>query len=152
MSALRATSDELPPEYRVLVDAPEDGYIEERGWVPVAFAPTPEDAIRIAYAEEVVGDFNSLRLVVTGRSWHRRDPAVRALDGTAWYVAEEEPCEQCSGSGKAPEPECAYADGACDRCWGVGRSGYVSDYEPWAKCEPTDEGAVEWWNLELTHA
>src|SRR3954463_7848609 len=42
-SALGLTKTELTP----LTDSPEDGFIEERGWVPVGLAETEEEAIKV---------------------------------------------------------------------------------------------------------
>lgn len=86
-------SDDLYP----LADGYLDGAIEERAWVPVALASTPEAALEAiaasswADAVKALGD-DHLHLVATGRrSWHRpehpdADPVES--EGFAWLECE----------------------------------------------------------------
>ena len=134
---------DLPDGFRVLVDAPDDGYIEDRGWVPVQFAATPDEAIATVRRELVIEP--DAVIEVAGREWHRRQPDVtQRVEDDFWWRSDGDPCEACSGSGKEPEDP----DEQCDECRGYGTDGYALDYEPWERCEQGTEGAVEMWVVE----
>lgn len=78
----------LPQDFKVLVDAPMDGVAEEWCWVPVAFAPTEEDAIALARREKVVDD--DLTVIAQDREWWRRDPAYKPNAYGQWLNAKED--------------------------------------------------------------
>lgn len=129
------------PDYP-LVDGGEDGYIEERCWVPVALAATPEEAVkwvydRHDYCTDVLAE-DGLELVATGtRSWHVQSP-----------------CPVCDGTGAdeygyaGPVPVRPFP--ACETCGGSGEQNPDADFFSWEKCEPTVPGAAEFWDLEVT--
>jgi hypothetical protein len=116
-----------------LLDAPEDGAIEEYGWVPKQVAATPEEAVawfvsQVGYAAEWIND-EGLTLAATGTtSWHRQSPCLR-----------------CEGSGGT----IAARPNACPSCNGTGEQRDDGDYISWEPCEATAEGAVEFWDLQV---
>lgn len=123
-----------------LVDGGEDGYIEERAWVPVAFAATGEEAVqwlvdRHDYAMDALKE-NGMTLVPTGkRSWHIQS-ACAICDGTG---ADEYSYE-------GPVPIRPFP--ACEWCKGTGEQDPDGDFFRWEKCGPDTPGAVEFWDLE----
>lgn len=127
-----------------LIDGGEDGYIEERAWVPVAFAATGEEAVqwitsRHDYCVDALAE-DGMKLVATGnRSWHVQS-ACAMCDGTG---ADEYSYE-------GPVPVCPFP--ACEWCGGTGEQSPDADFVSWEKCEPGTPGAVEFWDLEVTEA
>jgi hypothetical protein len=129
-----------------LVDAYLDGGIDEWGWVAVVHAATAEEAVeyfrnRWPEALEVLNDEPHLELVATGEtSWHRQSPCLTCEGSGAgsrprlegWLspvvVGPREPCATCDGSGEQRD------DG---------------DGIAWEPCRPEDEGAVEFWDLQV---
>lgn len=109
----------LPAPFKVLVDTPEDGAAEETCWVPVAFAPTEDQAIALAIAEGVIQyDDGRLELIVEDKVWMQRDPAYEKV-----------------------------ADRAS--CWRNIAEDYELDYEPWIDGSQWAEGAIELWRLSV---
>lgn len=121
------------PPY-ALMDAYLEGGIEERAWVPVAHVSAAADVVawlhkHESWLTETIDD--DMELVATGeRSWHR----------TAT-------CGDCDGDGGEPyEPR---PRPACETCEGTGREQDHGEGQAWEPCEPTDPGAVEFWDVEL---
>lgn len=132
---------------RVLVDSPEDGCAEERAWVPVALAADETAACQVALEDHAVPeDFEPF---VAGRSWHRRKASVPLADGS-FVIDGDGLCDGCRGTGKYTCTACGHVhDDDCDDCYGTGRDGHFTEYEPWTGCGPDDEGAVEFWTIEF---
>jgi hypothetical protein len=127
------------PPY-ALLDAPEDGGIEEWGWVPADWAETPEAAVAWFLdqcPEAIEGLDDDMVLIATGEtSWHRMSP-----------------CLDCEGTGA---DEYSYPGDvpirpfpACTTCNGTGEQAEDADYIAWKACKPDDDGAVEFWTLQV---
>jgi hypothetical protein len=112
-------------ETMVLIDSPMDGFAEERGWVPVTLAETPEQAEAVM-AKEVECIDSFLAYKATGKCSFQR-PVDHAEGDGAWFVFED----------NGPE---TYDDD---------RPGHWSEYLPWEKCEADAPGAVEFWDIEV---
>jgi hypothetical protein len=113
-------------ETTVLMDSPGDFGCEERGWVPVEFAATAEEAVkRIAQDVELFDPDNFEYRADGSKSWHR-PLAIAQEDNDTWFVPEKTGSEEYEG-----------------------QKGEWWEYCPWDECEPDDEGAVEFWNIEV---
>lgn len=131
-----------------LLDAPEDGAIEERGWVPKAVVATPDEAVvwllrQVGYATEWINE-EGLVLAATGTtSWHRQ---------SACLTCEGSRCGGLPRVGSWPGVVAAGPPEACDSCDGTGEQWDDGDYIAWERCEADDDGAVEFWDLEVVES
>lgn len=106
-----------------LTDSPEDGFVEERGWIPLGLAATPEEAIEVL--RDAYPEFErNQKLVVTGRSFHRPDPHV-GTEGH-YFILDPDGTETHHGY-----------------------TGHWSEWVTWQACGPDDERAVECWDIEV---
>lgn len=131
-----------------LGDAPEDGGVEERAWVPTDWAATPEAAVawfREQWPEALEGlADDDLELV----------PAVDAEGEPIVTHMQLSPCAGCDGTGAEQdpfwraEPPGAYGPPpACESCEGTGEQRDDGDAILWRACKAHDDGAVEFWVL-----
>lgn len=115
-----------------LIDAPEDGHIDSRAWLPAADAATPAAAVDVferrykADTWELPWLDDGLRLEAAGREYLRAH--ITVFDG------DDE-----------------------DEIFGTAAEEYVREQGRdeelrYQQCEPDDDGAVEWWRLELRKA
>ena len=112
----------------LLIDAPDDGGVDEYGWVPVQEAADEESAVRLL--RDLTDPEYGMTYEVVGRSFHRpffHLPQEDAAADAAWFVVEEDGPEDHEGC-----------------------QGYWMEYLPWEACEAGDEGAHEFWTLALT--
>ena len=124
-----------------IADAPEDGGVEQWGYVPTDWAATPQDALAWfleQWPDAVANlDENGQELVATGaRSWHRLSPCL-ACDGRGtveWSLERGLPV--------------AGPLNVCESCDGTGEQAEDGDYIAWEACKADDDGAVEFWTLE----
>lgn len=151
-----------------LIDAPEDGIIEETGWLPVASAATPEEAIATFTRLYMGGPPNE------PPTW-TEDGLVMICERKEHYrgmveVREARETRQC-GCGHPRvvhnrDGLCTFSSSLSGRCGCTGYSDegvyekrivvarpehYADDPEGirFEKCEPDDDGAQEFWRLEL---
>ena len=147
----------LPDGPFPLIDGWMDGSIEERCWVPVRVVDGPAYAEERAqggrdaaihaflkktldYAYEALADDHATLILVEGTTWQR--PEGKPHPNGGYTVPTEDPCDDHDTD---EEP--------CSRCLGTGKMHLRYDEGcPWATCEPTDEGAVEFYVLEVTDA
>lgn len=123
--------------YEFLVDTPEDGYIEEHGWLRGDLAATPEAAI------EKMTDLVRRDLCMDPLVTVEDVPAKFQVVGKVTLRAEFEVTDEDGDEVEklvGPAAETAAAE--------HGRDEEVR-YVP---CDPSDDGAVEWWKLELVEA
>lgn len=140
-----------------LVDQPEDGAIEERGWVEVTDKTATEAAAIEWLTKELPPFEETLRYEVTGQSYQRPSGfEVEGSDGelrTVKPLSEYPPCDQCKGTGKFEEDDEDGEDN-CDDCYGTGKAGeFIFDScepIPWEACEAEHPEAVHFWNLTVT--
>jgi hypothetical protein len=147
------------PKYPLL-DAPEDGAIEERAWVPVAVASSPGDAVAWLRREfpEFTDPIHDDRqtLVPTGRrSWHVEDPCGpcngTGCDGVWRYQGQ--PDFAAGPPILVSAPPIIGPDPPCETCSGTGEQSFDrGDVISWTKCAPDVPGAVEFWDLEVVEA
>jgi hypothetical protein len=111
----------------LLIDSPDDGAVEEYGWVPVQDAA--DEAAAINVLRGLTDPEYGMTYEVVGRSFHRpflHLPQEDAAADAGWFVVED----------KGPEDH-------------EGHAGYWMEYLPWEACADGDEGAHEFWTLAL---
>lgn len=160
----------------VLVDGWPDGCVEETGWVELTpSTDTKNKAIELL--SENFPPEEPLLESTTGFVYRADDervfekPCGMEVPGGRYDYEQGElasPCEECDGSLEVDE----YATGfdpakpeevnigdpvptgkkvACPYCFGTGKEGtlYEAGEGPWEKCQPTDDGALEFWVINL---
>lgn len=102
---------------QILIDEPEDGYIESSAWVEVTTEVTPEKAIELIERDWPTEDREEEeRYIAEGTEWHKPDP------NTGIAV-------------------CAVRGGVCD-C-GDRPCAYIpDDWDPWVPAEEGEPGAL----------
>lgn len=162
-----------------LVDEPEDGGVDSRGWLPASVASTPQEAVR-AFVAAYSSDSGAhplegrqpFEILVCERSEFLRPVVTR-------YEEATEALDVCAGCGHR---EAVHVEGCCTvtthRAGGAEACPCIAfapvtrpttiEHElvgdaavEWARehardeelrfhrCEPSDEGAAEWWLVEV---
>lgn len=113
-----------PYLFPYLIDSPEDGYVEERGWLAGELATTPTKAAKVMrrlyvadHGREAIRYDERMTFGCAGSEWHR--PTVLELSDEGEEII------------RPPVPD--------------------DDPEDirFNKCQPDDDGAQEWWVCEL---
>lgn len=135
----------------VLSDGWPDGPPEEVVHVEVEAAPRGgSEAVRVALAE------------LDGWVDLMEDAAIVATDRRAWF--RPAPCLSCDGSGADPSwryrvgatlggaDDLVGPDEACESCNGSGEQSDDLEGRSYRECDQLDEGATEFWVLEVVEA
>lgn len=155
-----------------LIDGWVDGAIEERCWVPVSIIDGPqyaEDRARggrdaaidaylratIDYAYDAVIADGGKFVLRDGTTWQRPEGKPDGYGG--YVVVTDDPCGECyDGSDAYWPPLLTQPDGyhgppgPCSSCHGSRKLHITYDEGcPWVACKPEDEGAVEFYVLEV---
>jgi hypothetical protein len=137
-----------------LIDSLEDGAVEERCWAPVKSVDGDEYAEQRAIGGRHAAILAFLHKHLDEEIRRLRDDGLglELADGTTWQRPRATPDGYGYWVGITEDPCDDHEGDDCETCKGTGKLHLTHEGCPWESCKPTDEGAVEFYVLEVVDA